>query len=181
MGPLGRSVGPPGGLLGALEGLLRPSWRLSIKGGGVLYVTPPSGATILVRGVAKMALPTAEIGRSNPSRNPPSRSRGGGRGRVNPSPKGKMGRWKRGSLRPPTPRGLVGLITGKPTKYVGFLGSVILRFRARRRGEAYMWWIACVHVQILSLHLRYGAWARAKVTFGKAAWTTCTCKFYVQN
>ena len=40
---LGRSWDPLGGFLGALEGLLGPSWRLSIKRWGFLYVGPPLG------------------------------------------------------------------------------------------------------------------------------------------
>ena len=50
------------------------------------------------------------LGRSNASRPPTSRSRGGGRGRGKPLPEGEEGGWKRKLPRPPTPRGLVGFL-----------------------------------------------------------------------
>ena len=53
------------------------------------------------------------LGRSDRSRNAPSRSRGGGRGRGKPLPEGEEGGWKKGrgcELNHPRPEGLVGFV-----------------------------------------------------------------------
>ena len=85
---LGASSEPSCGILGYLE----PSWSSSWALRGAL------GAIL------------GHLGRSNASRPPPSRSRGGGRGRGKPLPEGEEGGWKRKLPRPPTPRGLVGVL-----------------------------------------------------------------------
>ena len=48
---------------------------------------------------------------SDTSRPPPSRSRGGVRGRGKPFPEGEEGGSKRKFSKPPTPRGLVGFLS----------------------------------------------------------------------
>ena len=53
------------------------------------------------------------LGRSDRSRNAPSRSRGGGRGRGKPFPEGEEGSWKKGrrcELNHSRPKGLVGFL-----------------------------------------------------------------------
>eukprot|EP00959_Pyramimonas_sp_CCMP1952_P307702 6440252-Pyramimonas_sp.AAC.1 len=58
--------------------LLGPSWRRSVKGRGSSMCVPPSGATILL--VSKLALPVADKGASDTSRNRRTKTsrRGGG-------------------------------------------------------------------------------------------------------
>ena len=123
-GHLGISWGPLGGLLGALEGLLGPSWRVSIKRWGVLDVAPPLGGHDPCEGCQKMALPRSEKGPSDTSRHPPSKSRGGGRGRGKPLPEGEEGVVEEGrgiALDHLSPRGLVGFTTrGMQCIFVGW-------------------------------------------------------------